>query len=334
MLERVTLPLVASVIMSLAFIPDVAAQTAAPPTSGLRIDGIPLPARYLGDRFYVAPETTAGDTLLFYTDTGGGVCMLYRAAATTLQLALEPLVGADDSTLVVALPPMKPGSAIPPPNLLPPFGDRLLVSDPPPGSHVSGTGFLGRTWFAGRAWELDYPNRFLGLVTAYDARAVPAAHVVELGFQTDSGGRRTTHFPRIQIAVAEDSLDLLFDTGATVQLSDEVLSVLHDGGEAERATSFVTVTLFLRWRAAHPSWHVIEHADAMLDMPMIEVPTIGVAGYEVGPVWFTARPDRSFTEYMSQWMDRPIVGALGGSALRYFRVLVDYPAGVAIFERP
>jgi hypothetical protein len=38
--------------------------------------------------------------------------------------------------------------------------------------------------------------------------------------------------------------------------------------------------------------------------------------------------------YMSQWMDRRVEGALGGSALAFFRVTVDFPDAVAVFERP
>jgi hypothetical protein len=49
-------------------------------------------------------------------------------------------------------------------------------------------------------------------------------------------------------------------------------------------------------------------------------------------VWFTIRPDRAFTQFMSQWMDQPVVGALGGSALQYFRVIADYPNARATFE--
>jgi hypothetical protein len=41
----------------------------------------------------------------------------------------------------------------------------------------------------------------------------------------------------------------------------------------------------------------------------------------------------NFRKWMSQWMDRPVEGALGGSALRYFRVTVDYPNAVAVFEQ-
>ena len=66
-------------------------------------------------------------------------------------------------------------------------------------------------------------------------------------------------------------------------------------------------------------------------MRMIEVPEVSIAGFRVGPVWFTERPDPNFHQYMSQWMDRRVDGALGGNALRFFRVTVDYPVAVAHF---
>ena len=64
---------------------------------------------------------------------------------------------------------------------------------------------------------------------------------------------------------------------------------------------------------------------------MIEVPYFSVAGFRIGPVWFTERPNANFHEYMSQWMDRRVDGALGGNVFRFFRVTVDYPAAVARF---
>lgn len=69
-------------------------------------------------------------------------------------------------------------------------------------------------------------------------------------------------------------------------------------------------------------------------MSMIEVPTVSVAGHSIGPVWFTRRADKNFHEFMSQWMDRKVDGAIGGNALRYFRITIDYPNAVALFERP
>jgi hypothetical protein len=53
----------------------------------------------------------------------------------------------------------------------------------------------------------------------------------------------------------------------------------------------------------------------------------------VGPVWFTRRPDRNFHEYISSMMDARVEGALGGSALHFFRVTVDYPGRVAVFQQ-
>lgn len=133
-------------------------------------------------------------------------------------------------------------------------------------------------------------------------------------------------------------LDLLFDTGATVALSDSARAVLAAWGvvgPAERGTSFIAQSVFERWRARHLAWRVIERADRAFgqSLPMIEVPRLAVAGHEVGPVWFTMRSTRSWRG-MSAAMDRAVQGALGGSALRYFRVTVDYPNATATFERP
>lgn len=100
-----------------------------------------------------------------------------------------------------------------------------------------------------------------------------------------------------------------------------------------RRTSFIVESVFEQWREEHPEWRVLDHADRMLDTPMIEVPEVRIGNQAVRPVWFTVRPDSNYHEYMSQWMDRRIDGALGGSALRYFRVIVDYPNAIAVFER-
>jgi hypothetical protein len=87
-----------------------------------------------------------------------------------------------------------------------------------------------------------------------------------------------------------------------------------------------------RWLSRHPEWLVIEEVDARVEgMRMIEVPGVQVAGVEVGPVRFTERPDANFHEFMSQFTDRRVDGALGGNVFRFFRVVLDYPASEARF---
>ena len=62
---------------------------------------------------------------------------------------------------------------------------------------------------------------------------------------------------------------------------------------------------------------------------IMRVPTIDVGGRQIGPVWFTERPDRNFHDFMSRYMDQPIEGALGGSAWRYVTLVLDYPGAKA-----
>ncbi|HKG92147.1 MAG TPA: hypothetical protein VKA84_09660 [Gemmatimonadaceae bacterium] len=326
-LDSVIARLAAAVIALTACAP-AARRAPAPASRG----GMRLPVRYAADRFYVTPVSTNGDTLLLYTDTGGGANMLYEAAAARLGVAPEWVPANGDSLRLARLPAFTAPAVIPPPSDLPPFGERLMVVAPRDSGPDAGDGLLGRTWFAGRVWRFDYPGRALMLLGDAGPAGDPA-HRASLGFQTDSAGRRTTHFPRIRVEVDGDSLDLLFDTGATVNLTDAAQSALGDGGPAARGTSFIARSVFDRWRERHPGWRVIEHADRTLDMPMIEVPRVSVGGYAVGPVWFTMRPDRNFHEFMSQWMDRRVEGALGGSALRYLRATVDYPRATVAFER-
>ena len=299
--------------------------------------GTPLPVRYLADRFAVAPVTERGDTLILFTDTGGGANMLWLDAARRLGLLVQRVPAGRDTVDVVSLPPLASSATIPLPPDLPPFGERLMVVSPS-GNPFGRDGFLGRMWFADRVWVFDYPRQSLMVLHGGAARTDTRAHSVPLGFQRDSAGRRTAHFPRIRIAVNSDSLDLLFDTGATVNLSDSARAVLAAwgaAGPAERGTSFIGQNVFDRWRTRHPEWRVIERADVTFKtpMPMIEVPHLSVAGYEVGPVWFAVRSTQSW-QAMSTKMDQGIEGALGGSVLKYFRVTIDYPNAIATFERP
>jgi hypothetical protein len=158
-------------------------------------------------------------------------------------------------------------------------------------------------------------------------------HTISLGFLTEPSGQRATHFPSVDATIDGETYAFLFDTGATVDLSDTALSIIGDGGPHERATSFVTASVFDKWRGKHPNWRIIEGADRTAGGEcIIEVPQVTIAGHTVGPVWFTRRADSNFHEYMSQWMDRRVEGALGGTLFKYFAVTADYPGSRAYFR--
>lgn len=304
----------------------------ATPAAGA--DAQSLPVRYAAARYFLAPVTTAGDTVVFYTDTGGGANMIWPRTVDRLGLEPDWTKAGKDSVRTVPFPTFRAEASIPAPAVRSFVGRRVLLVYDPPGKFVSADGFLGRLWFAERVWEFDYPGRSLSLLETYRPSSDGEAHRIPLGFQTDTAGERTTHFPRIAVEIAGDSLDLLFDTGATVTLTDSALRVVDDGRAAERGASFITRSVYEQWRERHPDWRSIEGADQHFDAPLIEVPRMSIAGHSVGPVWFTVRPDPNFRQTMSKWMDREIDGALGGSGLRFFRVIVDYPNATALFIQP
>lgn len=293
-----------------------------------------LPVRYDEHRYVVVPVTEAGDTLYLYTDTGSDINALWPASVERLGLMEDSLVRGNKTLRFTTLPPFRADASIPFDSPNPEIGRKILVLDPI--SFASDTdGLLGREWFADQVWTFDYPKHRLLLRSAGDLPRHSPKHRISVGFQVDAAGRRPFHFPRIRVRIDGDSLDLRFDTGAMTVLTDSARAALGDGRPARRATSFVVRSVFDRWRRRHPQWRVIEGADQLADttFPMIEVPALDVGGFRVGPVWFTARPDQNFVRF-SQWMDQPIVGALGGSALQYLRVTIDYPKALAVFARP
>jgi len=294
---------------------------------------VPLPVHYEGDRFWVEPVMPKGQTVKFLTDTDGGLIIL-EESVKRLEVPIKSVGEGAGRIDFILMPEFKPEASVPPP-----LGNdgNILVSLPVsrPGDPTEpADGVLGQAWFSGRVWTLDYPAK---RILWYPKGGMPAgdpAHRVPLGFKKDENGKRAADFARLTVTIDGEPLDLVLDTGATIKLNDEALKALGDKGPASRATSFIGQSHFDAWHQKHPTWRVIDKADSMQeDEPMIEVPAVTVAGHTVGPVWFTRRPDPNYHQFASFWTDKRVEGALGGSALKYFRVSLDYPNAVAVFER-
>lgn len=292
-----------------------------------------MPTVFEENIIYATPVTTAGQTMKLLTDTGGGL-FLFETSVARLGLAdkvqkIKEEEG-DGEFSLTPLPDFKPDASIPPP------GSGLLPVFPAEGEGKSMAdrgldGMLGQAWFGDRIWTFDYPGKRLVL---HGSTPPPAAGAREtpLYFQSRDG-RRSSHFPRIQAEVDGQTLDLLFDTGAQSPLTPEAIAKIGPGGDL-RASSFIARTVFERWRKNHPDWPVLEKGEAGTNMDLIRAGNVRVAGFDTGPAWFAVRPDKNFTEWMAQWMDKPILGALGASALHPFRITTDYPASKAWFAKP
>lgn len=296
-----------------------------------------IPTVYQDGHFYAKPIMQDGAPLYFILDTGAD-SLINRDVAQRFQLPITKVhIDKQQTVDETPMPPFQPRFGIPPPTK---NGGRLIVMDSSVSPLVGGKdapqqdGVLGQSWFAGRVWTFDYPGRRLLLRPPGDLPQVPPQHRVPLGFQTDKAGIRTTGFPRLQATIDGEKIDFLFDTGAETRLTPNAVASLNDQGPTVRATSFIILSTLRKWHRHHPDWRIIQHAEAGTDEPMIEVPQVTVGGYTVGPVWFTDRADANFHPAMSQYMDKEIDGALGGSCFQYLRITLDYPKAVAVFEHP
>jgi hypothetical protein len=289
-----------------------------------------LPTEYIAHRFYVTPKLASGVRMRCYTDSGGGGAFVFEEKLAAF--GMTPVKRAEGTTkfLTTPWPAFAPGAAIPPP-LAPAWFMVVAHGEFPADADC----FLGQSWFGGRTWTFDYPGKTLWWRAPGDLPRHDAAHEVALEFKKGDDGKPESWFARIHATVDGEELPLLFDTGAMVTLSPAAQKALGDG-PAVRGGSFITTRTFDKWHKKHPEWRVLDGADEIGrgKLRMIEVPKVGVGGFSVGPAWFAERPDKNFDDFMSSFMSSHVEGALGGSALHYLRVTVDYARAVAVFEKP
>ena len=305
----------------------MAATAAADPAPG---KPTALPTEYVAHRFFVTPKLDKGARLRCYTDSGGGGAFVFEDGLKRFGLTPLPRKEGNTKFMTVAWPAFAAGASIPPP-----LETGAFMSIPRGEFPADIDCFLGQSWFAGRTWTFDYPGKTLWWRAPGDLPKHDKAHEAALEFKKSADGKHENWFARIVVTIDGEALPLLFDTGAMVTLSPEAQKALGPG-PAVRGGSFITRRTFDKWHAKHADWRVLDGADEIGrgKLRMIEVPAVTVGGYTVGPVWFAERPDKNFDDFMSGFMAAHVEGALGGSALHYLRVTVDYARGVAVFEKP
>jgi hypothetical protein len=297
--------------------------------------GTVLPSQYDQDRFFVVPVIAGGEAIRLLTDTGGGI-LIFEDAASRLKLPISGVTLAGYKGLATKFPTFEAGKEVPIPKS---EGDVIPIAPPPVRMSLSWLtqdidGILGQGWFADRVWTFDYPGHKLTFHGEGKAPSSEKAHRMKMGFRKSEEGRQATRFPRIQVAIAGQALDVLLATGASVAVTADALKSIDDGGPAIRATSLISTSIFDQWKKDHPEWRVVSNAEEGSGEPMILVPELTIAGLPVTQVWFTRRPDNNFSEHFSKWTDKPVVAAIGGNVLKGFRVVLDYPNSIAWLEKP
>ncbi len=299
--------------MALVGILVAAALTISPTTSADSAQVVPT--AFEAGHFYAVPETADGQKLKLLVDTaGGGMSGMYwisEAAAQRLQVKTTPCTIRNREVPVAPLPNYKSGSSLPPPGSGP-CGEAMMVS-----GEYDTDGQIGAAYLLGRVWTFDYPAQQLSLQAAA-WRPSPHAHASPLGFKRSVLGKPAGAFARITIHIDGQPLDMLLDTGATAHptaAGKEATGMSTVNGEG--VASYITTSMLDRWHKAHPDWRVIDKGDDLFAPQfmarLIEVPQVEIAGWSIGPVWFTERPDPAFHNAMARMMDKPPEGAIGGN---------------------
>ena len=101
--------------------------------------------------------------------------------------------------------------------LIPPMEEEVeLMTEVQPEMEA----FLGQGFFMTRAWTFDYPNKQIWINTTLKASQVNDPNVQKIGFKKDENNVKIFGHPSMTIEVEGQPLDVLFDTGATMILTD------------------------------------------------------------------------------------------------------------------
>ena len=304
-----------------------------------------LPSRFIqGQRIYLKMSAAGGDTVLGFCDSGGGFTAIYPDVVDRLRLQAEVRQGMVEGAAYSYIPfaAVVKDNRIPPMLIMPftPFITTPSFEVPNKEvmqgeinyfrKFVPQDAFLGQFFWMGKAWTFDYLHQEVWVNTPVSLSDSAAPGVQRLGFKKDAEGHKTHGHPSMKIVVAGETIDVLFDIGASFLPSADGKQAL-DNAENSAGGSFIAKSVFDKWHVEHPDWKYVEKGE-LNGMPLIQVPRVEIAGRTVGPVWFSMRPDANWSKGMIGSMDKVVKGAIGGSAFQYLKVTIDYNSELAKFE--
>jgi hypothetical protein len=303
---------------------------------------IELPARMIDGRFYIKIPTANGDTLLGFCDTGGGYNAVYPTAISRLHLEAKVLETSIDSEKIRYIPAKDviADPNIPSPQLRASFRPYIKVpffQVPAPSeesefikAYIPHDAFLGQFFFMGHSWTFDYEKGRIYVNTPL-SRNPANKNIQRLGFKKDKAGHKLFGHPSMQVEIDGEPIDVLFDTGASILLSNKTQTELLSSSKSI-AGSFIAKSVFDQWHLRHPDWRFIEQGE-VTRADMIQVPEVKIGNTTAGPVWFARRPDEAWSKGMIGTMDKVVKGAVGGSLFQYYKVTIDYNSELVRFEK-
>ncbi|NIZ06418.1 hypothetical protein [Pseudoalteromonas sp. HF66] len=284
-----------------------------------------LPSRFIDNLIYLTPELETGEEIIFFTDTGGGFNAISEDLVNKYKWSTSIINDSNGEYLMVEMPRYTLGRGIPIGGVNNFMQGKLFVV---PKEEISSdnyySGFLGARWHAEKIIYISYDKKEIAVLPHLKSVNINGYEEIKLGFLKDSKGNYITAFPSIDIKISNQTISMLLDTGATAYLSSDAKKGLSNDSN-KVATSFLAASVFDKLKQENPDWSYIKNGDKLANEDMLEVPQIQIGTKLFGPVWFTRRKEQNFTEFLSPMMNTTVYGALGGSALKYLNIVIDYP---------
>lgn len=237
-------------------------------------------------------------------DTGGGSFMVTKEIATAIDLETTgPVQSNGDQRFQSISPPrvLVSGTEV----SIPSDSAMVALAGPTIEPGVRAQAFLPGRLLRQHRVLFDYPGRTFSLD---DPSNGEGAVTLPVSVDPHSG------FLRIETRIDGQAVSLLLDTGASfTMLSRAFIDSLS---------------------AKHPDWKSVPGAFCAanmvgnkmeLDAKMLRIPQVDIGSMVLRDVVAVSRPTGTFEKWMSTLSGGPIVGALGGNALRNLRLQIDYP---------
>lgn len=160
----------------------------------------------------------------------------------------------------------------------------------------------------------DYPERTFTLADPdqYHPRGTPIKTYI--GHYSD--------MPVVWLKVANKTYGFLMDTGGQICM--------------------ISKTVLDSWSKAHPDWSRVSGAYGPANMligkrettlEMLRIGAMQWGPFHIENVGAVSRPAGTYEKRMTKLLGKPVIGSIGSSVLRNFRVTVDYPARQIYLKR-
>lgn len=285
-----------------------------------------IPNHMVDNRYILELPTKNNDTLNFFTDTGGGFDILWKSSYERFKFPYKKTEVRGRNMQAVVWDSIELKSTYESKEL---FKEELIVF-PAPKMMPPSDGFLGGSFFVkGSIWQFDYPNKTIGTIDSINW-SKRSTNQIPMKMEKNANEKVTGIHSALDIMIKNDTLEVLFDTGATFLPTKKGREYIEPKGLESYAGSYLSSKKIKELHRQYPKWPFVEDGSRFGGgAAIIKVPQVKIGDQYAENVWFIERPGTNFVKINGEHLE----GAIGGNVMKNFRVIADYRQQVFEFEK-